>query len=394
MKILLCHAYYQQQGGEDLSFEAEASLLEKRGHDVIRFTLRNDALSHMSKLAAACKTVWNRTVQRDLRAVLRRERPEVMHCTNTFPLISPAAYYAARSEGVPVVQSLRNYRLLCPAALFLREGRVCEDCLGKSVPWPAVVHGCYRESRAASAVVVTMLSVHRLLDTWKQAVTLYFTPSEFARAKHIQGGFDPARIVVKPNFIDPDPGTGDGAGGYALFIGRLSPEKGLETLLAAWETLGRELPLWIVGDGPLSPKVQQAADANPAIRYLGRRSPGEVLALLGDAACLIQPAVWYETFGRTIIEGFARGTPAIVSRLGAMAELVADGRNGFTFEPGNAADLVTQVRRLHGDASLRAALRTGARQEYEARYTADRNYEMLCEIYELARALAHKPARV
>jgi hypothetical protein len=224
LKVLFCHNFYQQSGGEDLCFAAEASLLEAHGHQVLRFTRHNDAIARMSRFEVAGLAIWNRDTFHELRKLIRRERPTVMHCTNIFPLISPAAYYAARAEGVPIVQSLRNYRLFCLNACFLRNDRVCEDCLGKGIPWPGVLHGCYRSSRTASAVVAAMLSLHRVMRTWTRMVDRYFTLTEFSRQKFIQGGLPAKLIAVKPNFIDPDPGPGRGQGGYAVFIGRLSPE--------------------------------------------------------------------------------------------------------------------------------------------------------------------------
>ena len=310
--------------------------------------------------------------------------PAVMHCITAFPLLSPAVYYAARAEGVPVVQSLRNYRLLCPNGLFLRDGRVCEDCLGQWVPWPAVLHGCYRGDRAATAVVAAMTAGHRMLRTWTRAVDLYFTPSEFARRKFIQAGMAADRIAVKPNFVAPDPGPGTGRGGGAVFVGRLSPEKGVATLLEAWARLDRPVRLDVVGDGPLGEMVRAAASRDPRIRWLGRRAPEEVLSILGEAACLVMPSTWYETFGRTIVEAFARGTSVVASRLGAMAELVDDGRTGRLFTPADAADLALKVRELLADPAGLGRMREAARREYERKYTADINYRLLIGIYERA----------
>jgi glycosyltransferase involved in cell wall biosynthesis len=394
VKVLLCHTYYQQRGGEDESFEAEARTLADHGHEVLRYTRHNDDLRGMGRLEATRRTVWNPDTYAGLRQLLRRERPAVMHCTNTFPLLSPAAYYAARAEGVPVVQSLRNYRLLCPGALFLRDGRVCEDCLGKAVPWPAVRHGCYRGSRAASLAVVALTTGHRAAGTWRRAVDLYFTLTEFARRKFVEGGLSADRLAVKPNCVHPDPGPGTGQGGYAVFAGRLSPEKGIDTLLAAWPHLTRPLRLKIVGDGPLSGCVQDAARANPDIEYLGRRPLPELLDLIGGAACLVMPSVWYETFGRTIIEAYAKGTPVVASRLGAMSELVDEGRTGELFTPGDSADLARVLGGLLGDAGRLARMRVAARQEFEARYTAESNYRQLLALYFRAREEAARRRRI
>lgn len=387
MKVMLCHTFYQQQGGEDLSFAAEAALLEARGHAVIRYTLHNQAIDGMSRLGAAWRTFWNRDAYRQARQLLRLHRPEVMHCTNTFPLLSPAVYYAARAEGVAVVQSLRNYRLLCPSALFLRDGKVCEDCLGKTFAWPGVLHRCYRGSRAGTAVVAGMHAWHRLIGTWRRAVDLYFTPSAFARGKFVQAGFDPARIAVKPNFIDPDPGPGSGTGGHAVVVGRLAEGKGIDTLIAAWTRCPEAPPLRVIGDGPLAGIVQAAAARDPRITWLGQRSHAEVLALIGEAAFLVMPSTWYETFGRTLIEAFARGTPVLASRLGAMAELVEDGRNGLLFTPGDADDLARGVRRLQAEVGTPTRWREEARRAYLENYTAERNYPQLMTLYELARRL-------
>lgn len=388
LKVLLCHTRYQQRGGEDEVFDAEARMLEEHGHAVVRYVRHNDVLTDMGKLEAAARTVWNPGTFADLRRLIRRERPDVMHVTNTFPLLSPAALYAARAEGVPVVQALHNYRLLCPSALFLRNGAVCEDCLGKAVPWPAVKHKCYRGSRAATAAVAALSVTHRAAGTWRRAVDLYFTLTEFAKRKFVAGGLPADRIAVKPNCVHPAPGPGDGRGGYAVFVARLSPEKGLDTLLAAWAKLPRPVRLKVVGDGPLAYRARAAAAADPRIEYLGRLPLPEVLDVIGGAACLVMPSVWYETFGLTIIEAYAKGTPVIASRLGAMAELVDEGRTGFLFAPGDPTDLAAAVERLLSDPDVLARMRPAARREFEAKYTAGTNYRRLIDIYERAAEVA------
>src|SRR5437773_765730 len=229
MKILVVHNYYKQAGGEDQCVAAEVEMLQAHGHEVTQYVLHNDAIDRMSRLEVATRTIWSRRAYREIRELIHSHRPEIAHFNNTFPLISPAAYYAARAEKVGVVQTLHNFRLLCPNALFFRAGRVCEDCLGKSIPWPGVVHKCYRGSRAASATTAAMLAVHRMLGTWREAVDTYIALTDFGRQKFIEGGLPPEKIAVKPNFVHPDPGPGAGTGGYAIFVGRLSEEKGLQT---------------------------------------------------------------------------------------------------------------------------------------------------------------------
>lgn len=385
MKVLLCHTYYTQRGGEDRSFEEERELLVANGHCVVEYVRRNDELASQGGLAAAANTLWNRQAAREVTELIRREAPDVMHCTNSFPLISPAVCHAARREGVAVVQALRNYRLLCAGAYLMRDGRPCEECIGRAVPWPAVVHGCYRDSTAASAAVAAMQMLHRALGTWRRTVDAFFTLTEFARGKFVAGGFPAERVHVKHNCVQPDPGVGDGAGGYAVFAGRLSPEKGVGTLLEAWRLDATLPPLKVVGDGPLLPEVEAAAARDPRITATGLLGAGDVHRLMRSAAVVVVPSLWYETFGRTIAEAYAVGAPVVASRLGAMAELVEDGVTGLQFKAGDAGELAAKVRQVvEAAADERLARRRRARGAFETRYTPQRNYERLIEIYDLA----------
>jgi glycosyltransferase involved in cell wall biosynthesis len=384
MKILLCHNFYQRYGGEDQIFHTEANLLETHGHEVLRYTVHNQEVTAMNLLNLSKATVWNQKVYKELRHLLGREKPHLVHCHNTFPLISPAAYYAAHAEGVPVVQNLQNYRLLCPNAQFLRAGRVCEDCLKQFVPWPGVVHACYRHNRAATAVVATMLTVHRVRRTWQKMVDMYLVPTEFARQKFIQGGLPPTKIFIKPNFVYPDPGVGQGQGGYALFVGRLSSEKGLDTLLTAWSNLNSKIGLKIVGDGPLAQQVTTAAQRLPDVEWLGQLSQQQVLALMKEACFLLFPSIWYEGLPLVIIEAYAVGLPVIASNLGAMSSMINPGRTGLHFQVGNPEDLITQVEWLLTYPTQLSSMRQAARREFEANYSADRAYKRLIDLYNLA----------
>jgi glycosyltransferase involved in cell wall biosynthesis len=384
MKILLCHNHYQQPGGEDQVFADEGQLLESHGHEVLRYVVHNDTLRQTGRLTAVRKTLWNRTVFREVRALIRQTRPALMHCTNTFPLLSPAIYYAARAQQVPVVQSLHNFRLLCPAAVFLRNKQVCEDCLGKMIPWPGTLHGCYRGDRAASAAVTAMLGLHRIAGTWSRAVTRYIALSQFAKRKFVAGGLPAEKIAVKANFVDPDPTPGCGGEGYAIFVGRLGQEKGVGLLAEAWDRFAPGIPLKIVGDGPMAEQVQAVAQRRSDVQYLGRRPLPEVQTLIGQAMCLLLPSICHEQCPKTLLEALAKGTPVIASRLGALAELIGDGITGLLFAPGDAADMAAKVRRLAGDPSAQAAMRAAARAEFEQHYTADRNYRELWAIYQQA----------
>lgn len=392
MKVLMIHNRYQQPGGEDEVFLAEASLLESYAHRVVRYSTHNDRVAEMNRLALAGNTLWNSSTYQELRALIRQERPRVAHFHNIFPLISPAGYYAAKAEGVPVIQTLHNYRLLCPNAQFFRDGRVCEDCMGKVIPWPGVVHKCYRGSRAASAVVTAMLATHRASHTWTEMVDMYVVLTDFARRKFIEGGLPARKLTIKPNFVYPDPGPGEGRGGYALFVGRLSPEKGIGTLLAAWERLKEQIPLKVVGDGPLAELVASAASRCPYLEYLGYRSAEEVHGLLKEASVLIFPSEWYETFGRVAAEAFATATPVIAADIGAVAELVEHGRTGLRFRLGDPEDLAAQVGWFLSHPEEHSRLRSEARAEFEAKYTAERNYQTLMKIYESTLEREEAPA--
>ena len=390
MRILVAHEFYQQPGGEDQCVAAEIGLLRAQGHEVDEYFLDNDAVDQLPRVRLAARTIWSLPAFRELRELLRARRPQIAQFHNTLPLISPAGYYAARGVGVGVVQTLHNFRLVCPNAILFRDGHICEDCLGRTLKWPGVLHKCYRDSRAASAAITAMLTTHRLLGTWRKAVDAYIALSRFSRDKFIAGGLPPGRIAVKPNFVYPDPGPGTGAGGYAVFVGRLTVEKGVATLLDAWRGPAGLVPLKILGDGPLRPAVQQAAAEHASIAWLGSVPPERVYQIIGDAAFLVFPSVWHEACPRVAIEAFAKGTPIVAARGAAIAEIVDDGRTGLLFTPGDAGELAAAVRRMLAPPADLAGMRQAVRDTYEDRYTAEANYQSLMAIYR--QALAGAPA--
>lgn len=389
MKVLLCHNHYLQPGGEDQVFADEAQLLESRGCEVLRYVCRSSDERDLGRLQTVQRTLWNQQTFDELRDVFRAERPDVMHCTNIFPFISPAAYDAARVEGVRVVQSLHNFRTVCVNGLLMRDGKPCEKCLGKRVPWQGIVHKCYRDNRSASAVMAASIATQRIKRECRDPVDLYVALSEFSRHKFIAGGFAPERVVVKPNFVAPDPGVGDGFGDHAIFVGRLSEEKGIDLLLEAWRQLSEPIPLLIIGDGPLSGAVEEAASVDSRIKCLGRQPIENIYRLVGDASFLVLPSRCYENCPKTILEAYSKGTPAIVSRHGALQEYVEEGQTGRHFTPGDSYDLARKVRELFRDVTTLTEMRLNAREEFESKYTAEANYHMLMSIYEQAMGISN-----
>ena len=387
MRILQLHNFYKIAGGEDVVVRSEKNLLEAHGNSVALLDVDNDAIaSKFSQAMTAVNAIYSPASKQRVLQEINRFQPDIVHVHNFFPLLSPAVYDACREARVPVVQTLHNFRLFCANSFFYRDGKVCEDCMGKFFPTPAVIHNCYRDSRIGSAVVGTMQTVHRIRGTWRDRVDRYIALTDFARNKFIEGGLPANKITVKPNFVSVDPGCGEGQGNYALFVGRLSPEKGLETLLAAWEKLGDRIGLKIIGDGPLSPTVEQAANRIPGVEWMGRQSRDQLQAFMKNAQVLIFPSLWYETFGLVVIEAYAAGVPVIASNLGTMSLLIDPGRTGLLFRAGDPQDLQERIEWILSHPLEVKKMRQEARREFESKYTATQNYQQLMEIYETVRS--------
>jgi glycosyltransferase involved in cell wall biosynthesis len=392
MKVLVLHNHYQHAGGEDVAVANESDLLATRGHEVKVYTVSNTVVrTAWDKARVAWQVPYSTASRRQVAEEIDRFRPDVVHVHNFFPLLTPSVYDACHAAGVSVVQSLHNYRLLCLNALFFRQGRVCEDCLGKVVPWPGLVHACYRQSRAASGAMAAMQTMNRFRQTWSKKVDLYIALTEFARKKFMQGGLPGPKIVVKPNFVRSDPGPGTGRGQYALFVGRLSPEKGLNTLLTAWESLNGQIPLKIVGDGPLADHVDTARRKTPGVERLGACPRERVIALMKDAWVLLFPSLCYEGFPMVIGEAYAAGLPVVATNLGSMSLLIDHRRTGLHVRPNDPADLAAKLLWLRARPEERNQMSRGARLEFERKYTAERNYESLMEIYAVATNRSRDP---
>ncbi len=389
MKILVVHNRYRLPGGEDEVAAAETALLRRKGHDVKTYLEDNRRIRGLVALQAGLESVWSWSSYRKVRDRLREFRPDIVHCHNTFPLISPSIYFACEKERVPVVQSLHNPRLMCPAACLSRNNQICERCVGKNFAWPGVVRGCYRDSRLQTAAVASMLSIHRALKTWQTKVDAYIVFTDFYRRKFIEAGLPADRLLVKPHFLHPEPpplqvSTRE----YALFVGRLNEEKGLKVLLESWRKL-EHIPLKIRGEGPLLPHLREWITANPAcnVEMVDRLSKNELRGLMRNARFLVWPSQgYYETFGLVALEAFSMGVPVLTSRFGVNSEIVDNGRTGLHFSPGDPDDMARTVERAwSSEAELHQKGRQ-ARIEFETKYRADPNYVRLMDIYRVALA--------
>jgi len=382
--VLMVHNRYLQRGGEDVAFETDCRLLREGGDTVDVYEEDNRRVTALGKVRSAARTVWSAETYRSIRARLRQTRYDCVHVHNFFPLVSPAVYHAARAEGVAVIQSLHNYRLLCPKATLFRDSRVCEDCAGRFVPWPAVVHSCYRGSAAATLAVSAMIVAHRALRTWRSAVHAYIALTEFGRAKFVAAGLPADRVEVRPNCVHPDPGVGSHEGKFVLYVGRLSEEKGIRVLLDAWKGPARNIPLKIIGDGPLADLVAAAAKASPEITWLGGRSREDTLGNMKDASILVFPSQCYEGLPTVLLEACATGIPVVAADLGAAADVVRPGETGSLFRAGDANDLAKCVVELWSRVEDRRRMGSAARRAFEERYAAEPCYESLIRIYRTA----------
>jgi glycosyltransferase involved in cell wall biosynthesis len=387
MRVLVVHNRYRsaQPSGENAVVDEEVELLRERGVTVDVLATESDSIAHFSPLRRATlpvRVIWSAAGQRLVRDATAAFRPHVVHVHNTFPLLSPSALWAARRSGARVVQTLHNFRPLCPAGTFLRAGRVCESCLGRA-PLPAIAHGCYRSSRAATVPVAVKDALHERVGTWRRCVDCYIAPSSFARAKYVQAGWPAERIAVKYNTVaDPElPRAGSGEGFVCL--SRLVPEKGVDVLLEAWRRAfpGGGQRLLVVGAGDRQEELRGVAAGLPGVEIRPTVERAEALRLLAGARALVVPSRWYEVFPRTVVEAYALGVPVIASRLGSLAEVVVDGETGLLVGPEAAGELAAGLRRLAADGELAARLGVGARRAYERWLSPEVTTDRLLAIY-------------
>jgi glycosyltransferase involved in cell wall biosynthesis len=390
MRVIVTHNRYQYGGGEDAVVRDEVAMLRQRSH-VVELIERDNYAIHgiRGSLIAATSIFYSVESRKRMTQALHDFRPDIVHIHNWFPMLSPSIILEANSSGIPVVQTLHNYRMLCANALLYRDGAVCTDCLGKSLPIDGIVHSCYRNSRAGSAIVTAAYAFHRLIRTWDR-VSLFIAVSDFEREILVRGGLPAEKVVVKPNFINSESLTVEGnREDVALYVGRLSPEKGIRTLLSAWNSGRIQLRLKIIGDGPLADEVRSCVVSNERVEYLGLRPLDDVYREMAKAKYLVCPSECYETFGRTVVEAFSQGTPVLAADIGCMQELVEEGVLGYRFPPGNVDALVAGALRFsYGEEYER--MRANCRKLYLNKYTADINYPLLMEVYSRAIAVRKK----
>lgn len=383
MRILMLHNRYNVRGGEDESTDCEFRLLRDRGHHVELLESNNAEIGQsISKMEAAVSALWSRRWGKRVAQALQDGRFDILHVQNFFPLISPSVYWAASAAGVPVVQAVRNYRLVCPSANLFRDGDICTDCLGTTLKLPGIRHGCYRGSSIGSAAVAAVSAGHWALGTWRHKVTSFAAISQYVRRTLLEDGFPSERVLVKPNFVEvsgalvPKPAD---ERGHILFVGRLTREKGLDLLIHAFRAAGVNVPLKLVGEGNLD-----GLSEIQGVEVLGRRPLADVYRLMADAFCVVMPGRWPEPFGRVAIEAFAAGTPVIASAAGGVAEIVRNDENGFLVPAGDVVGLADRLRQIVDEPALFDRLAFAALRDFRKFYSADSNYRALVDIYRQA----------
>jgi len=386
MKVLIVHNRYRAgaPGGEDVLVDAECRLLESAGHEVIRYERSNDEINQskaQEMLAVALQVRRSSQTDRELSALVRLHRPDVAHCHNLFPLITASAYDVFSREKIPVVQTLHNYRLSCAAAIHYRDGRECRDCRSRN-PWPAVLHGCYSHSRLATALVASMIWRNHRDGTIRRKVDRYLVLSEFARRWLVSQGVDNSIIATRANWVDAPTEAVSHTGNYFVFSGRLSEEKGLRVLFDAWSRL-KDVPLKIVGDGPLRAELEQRVRTDKLpIEFVGTLPRSEALSIVRSAQGLVLPSLWYEGMPLVILEAWAMGVPVVCSRIGGLVEMMGNEERGLSFAAGDEEALAGAVRRLIVDRGLVESIRQRARAAYLRRHTPDEGLSSLLAVYE------------
>jgi glycosyltransferase involved in cell wall biosynthesis len=394
MKVLVIHNKYKEAGGEDVVFQAEGALLSKNGHFVETLIFDNSKIKTViDKFLCGLKVIYNPGSARALRRKIENFKPDIIHVHNFVPLASPSVFFVASKYNIPVILTLHNYRLICPSLLF-HKNKIYEKSIHTLFPIDAILKGVYRDSRLQTAAVVIMTALHAIIGTWRNKVDLYITLTQFARKKFETAAISiPAsKLVVKPNFV-VDYGRGDVMRkDFFLFVGRITEEKGIRTLLKA--TRLANFKLVIIGEGPLSKLVTDFAKENRNVSYIGFQDKPTVMNYMKICRGLIFPSLWYEGFPVTILEALSAGTIVITSKLGGMAEIIEDQVNGLHFEAGNEKDLVSRIAEINHSPQYLKSLSDNARLTYLEHYTPEKNYALLMEIYNRALASSRQAQKI
>jgi glycosyltransferase involved in cell wall biosynthesis len=357
--------------GENRVVEDEGRLLKESHHEVMSWCPQPKTTSVPDLLGTAAGAVWSARAAERTRQLVREFAPDIVHCHNLFPALSPAVVRAV--EDVPVVMTLHNYRLACLPATFYRDGHVCEDCLGGSL-WPGVKYACYRGSHLASAPLATSLTLHRRLNTFDQ-VTLFLAISSFVKNKMVEAGLPADRIRVKPHFSWPIE-VRTKVGDYFLFLGRLSPEKGIDMLVTMWDRSWGKL--LVVGDGPLASSLKDSAPEG--VEFSGSVQPGDVDEILRGARALVAPSTCYEGAGKVVLEAYSAGVPVIVSNMGALPEVVQTGRTGLIVDVDHANGWKEAIEMLN-DNDLNLRMGSEALSLWKKRYSPNHGRDQLEAAY-------------
>lgn len=382
LRILQIHNVQSAAGGADRVIELEKELLEAHGNIVEQYFVDTKSVAK-SKLRAGMKALWNRESNRALIERLSSFRPDIAHVHTPFPVLSPSVFHATHSMGVPTVETLHSHRMICVNALFQRNGKTCEECVGKKFPTPAIRHRCYHNSLIGSSIMASTLGLHHTIGTFQKCIDRYIALSPFAKDRLVKSGFPEKKICVKPNFVTADGSPGKGEGGHALFAGRFNEEKGVLTLIKAWEQTPPELKLVVIGDGPLRETLHKMAEGKN-IEFRGWQSPAEVRSAMKSASMVIFPSEIYEAGPLVLIESYSCGTPVIASDIGNFSDQVRVGETGLLYRCGNPEDLASKISQLVSDSVKLQSMRATAYQEYQARYTPQVSYKNLREIYRQA----------
>ncbi|WP_242928736.1 glycosyltransferase family 4 protein [Pontibacter vulgaris] len=385
MKILIIHNKYKEKGGEDNSFAAECAMLSNYGHDVRTLVFDNkDIDSWMAVAKLSYQMFYNSDSAASMEQEILAFRPDVIHVHNFFYVASPSVFYIANKHNIPVVFTVRNFRLICSGAFLLRDGKVCEQCITKQLPLDGIMHGCHRNSRMQTAQLTLMTSLHKMAGTWRNKITRYIVLTEFAKNKLLSSSLKlrPEQIVVKPNCVTDQGYTlPEEREDYFLFVGRLSEEKGLDVLLKARDLVPYKLK--IIGTGPLVPMVEEYAAKYSDVEYLGFQDNAFIVDALKKSQALLFPSIWYEGMPRTILEAFSTGTPVIASDIDNINEIVENNYNGIHFKTSSPESLAEVIRNYSpGINPAHRALYEQARQTFIDKFTYEGNYQQLISIYE------------